>query len=198
MNSVSVKQSDEMIKLFKSKTSIDVSSNIGEESSFDIKKGLSIYLKILLNYLQLISIVENLELKWPFYAKSYLNVYTNMGSVSTQTVSLECILNDLEYNVESLYVETIFSILLPFITFFIALSSLIVLHFLTRRAKQTTRFIVIVIVASIFLQPTIVKMLYKNMICKKIDSDYFLSANLQIECESDDRNKWLIKNQKLQ
>ena len=181
-----------MLNKYKFNTSVGVSSSGKDIDFFDFKKGVSIYLKIMLNYLQLISIIQNIDLRWPFYAKTYFDVYKNMGGVSTQTVSLECILNDLDYNMESLYVETIFSISLPFLTFFFALIFIILVQMLNNHKKQhiLRRLIVVLIVSSIFLQPNIINMLYKNMVCKKIDSEYFLSSKMTIKCYSDDRTNW--------
>lgn len=156
---------------------------------FDIKKGVSIYLKIILNYIQSISIIQSLELKWPFYVKSYMNVYNNAGSVSTQVISLDCMVNDYDLNIEMIYASTVFSIILPFFCFFISFFALTTVYFLTKKS-QKIRFIVIVIVGSIFLQPTIIKILFENLICKKINGISYLSSNLKIECDSDSHINW--------
>jgi hypothetical protein len=177
-----------MIKKFNLSKSFGKVSETNEHSFFDLKKGISIYLKILMNYLQSISIVQSLELKWPFYAKAYLYAYSNMGNVSTKTVSLGCILNDLGYNIDAIYVETIFTISIPFITFLVAVFLLMVINFVTKRTKRMTRMIVILIVSSIFLQPSIIRILYQNIVCKKIDEKNLLADNLNINC--DDQNKW--------
>ena len=133
-----------------------------------------------------------MELKWPFYAQTYFNIYTNMGSVSTRSISLECVLNDIESKVNSLYVETIFALSIPFLTFLLAFLILIVLSDLLYKKKQTARYIVVVIVSSIFLQTTIIRMLYNNLFCEEIDGSFYLSLNLEIECQSEERNKWLL------
>lgn len=163
-----------------------------EENIFDIKKGVTIYLKILLNYLQLISIIQNFDLKWPFYVKEYLNIYSSVGNLSDQSISFECLLADYGISVQPIYFQTFFMILIPFITYlfsFILLYIKIVI-FHKNRKELSTKFIVILIVSSIFLQPNLIKFLYKNLICKKIDDDYLLIQNYNINCNSDTHSKW--------
>ena len=186
-----MKQSDQLIKKLTSHATMKTvkDSNNKEDDMFDMKKGVSIYLKIMLNYIQSISIIQSLELKWPYYVKSYMNVYSNAGSVSTQVISLDCMVNDYNINVETIYAETVFSIILPFFCFFISFVALSTVY-LIRKKSQKIRFIVIVIVGSIFLQPTILKILFKNLVCKKINEISYLSANLKIKCDSDSHVNW--------
>ena len=167
----------------------DSTNNDGGDDMFDMKKGVSIYLKIMLNYIQSISIIQSLELKWPFYVKSYMNVYSNAGSVSTQVISLDCMVNDYNIDVETIYAETVFSITLPFLCFFISFFALATVY-LIKKKSQKIRFIVIVIVGSIFLQPMILKILFKNLVCKQINEISYLAGNLKIKCDSSEHINW--------
>ena len=188
----SVKQSDQLIKRLTSYASMKVvkdATNDRGDDMFDMKKGVSIYLKIMLNYIQSISIIQSLELKWPYYVKSYMNVYSNAGSVSTQVISLDCMVNDYNIHVETIYAETVFSIILPFLCFLISFIALCIVHVITKKS-QKIRFIVIVIVGSIFLQPMIIKILFKNLVCKQINETSFLISNLKIQCDSDSHINW--------
>ena len=64
----------------------------------ELRKGMSIYMKILLNYLQMLTIVQSFDLKWPFYVKNYLNFFASVGGgISPQVISVDCLLND--YNI---------------------------------------------------------------------------------------------------
>ena len=173
------------------------SKNVNEVNNedsdiFDIKKGVTIYLKILLNYLQLISIIHSFDLKWPFYVKEYLNIYSSAGNLSDQAISFECLLFDYEISIKPVYFQTCFTILIPFTTYLLAfiLLFLKLVLFHKKRRELNTKFVVIVIVSSIFLQPNIIKVLYKNLICKKIDDDYLLTHNYSINCNSDSHSKW--------
>ena len=163
---------------------------------FDSKKEISVYLKILLNYLQMISIIQSLELKWPFYVSNYLNIYSNLGGVSTQIISFDCLLQDSNIEIESIYIQTILAIILPFAIFLISIIALGVKYFrnikIKKQQSQKTRFVVVVIVVSIFLQPSIIKTLFDNITCKQIDDSKYLKANFLINCESSSQKTWVI------
>lgn len=54
------------------------------------KKMVSSGFKILINYIQMISILSTFDLKWPYYAKDYLLGQSFLGMISTQIFNLEC------------------------------------------------------------------------------------------------------------
>lgn len=196
--SVSVKQSDQLLQKYNSSISNSSKQKTGSKKSsrnnfFDMKKGASIYLKILLNYLQMIAIVQNMELKWPFYVKDYLNVYSNVGgSVSSNILSFDCFLQDFDIDTEPIYIQTALTTSIPFIMIFL---SLIVLVFIYLKSKksQNIRIIVIIVVVSIFMQPSIIKSLFDNMVCKKIYSNNYLASDFRIQCDETNQKKWLLK-----
>ena len=187
---MSVKQSDkvtEQLRSFKENNSANSNRN---NATFDIKKGVSVYLKILLNYLQMISIIESLNLKWPVYLQNFLNIHSNIGGVSTEALSLECFLQDQNIQINVIYVQTLLRLILPFAIFFVSI--LILVRSRKDRRKQINRSIVVLIIVSIFFQPSIIKSLFDNVTCEKFEDKQYLKADLLIDCESDSKNNWVI------
>lgn len=167
--------------------------DFNEFDFFDGKKAASTYLKIFLNYIQSISIVLNLGMKFPFYAKEYFKVYSIFGNVSSQTISFDCFLQDYQINIQAIYFETFFSIGLPYvITFSSGFILIAIFYFWKKKKFEIHKFVAIIIVSSIFLQPTIITMLYKNMVCKKLNSNSLLTTNLEIDCDSYSHKQWYI------
>ena len=157
----------------------------------DMNIGLSIYLKLFLNYLQMVSIIQSLELNWPFYVRNYLNLYSNIGGVSTQIISFDCLLQNYKIKIEPVYIQTLLTLFLPFGIFFITLAILLLL-FIVKRRSQLIRFIVTIVVVSIFLQPPIIKALFDNLICKQIENNQVLQIDMTIDCNSDGHYKWVF------
>ena len=156
------------------------------------KKTLSIYLKILLNYLQMLSIMQSFELKWPFYVRNYLNFFSSVGGgISAQAISVDCLLEDYDLDIVSLYAQTVVISILPFFVYFVTILILGFMYFRTRRS-QTVRFVVIVIVVSIFLQPSILKMLFDNLQCKTIEERSFLIQNMGVSCDENSYTSWVF------
>ena len=189
-----MRQSDKTVEMMKTQLEKSKTMKLSASTTnrtFDPKKGISVYLKILLNYLQMISIIQSLDLKWPFYVRSYLNVYSNFGGVSTQILSFDCLLQDHNIETESIYIQTILAVGLPFAIFLISIFVLALIYW-RKKKTQKIRFIVVVIVVSIFLQPSIVKTLFDNLTCKQIDGSRYLKANFLINCDTKTQETWVI------
>lgn len=161
-----------------------------ESSKISGKKGIAIYLRILMNYFQSIRLVNNIGLKWPYYVRNFLDFYSSAGNISRKTVSIDCLLNNYNLNIKSIYVQTSFSIIFPFLSYLIAL--LILLLKLRSRKIQSlfTEFIVIVIVSSIFLQPNIIESIFESIVCKKLDQTDYLLSDMSIYCNEKNHQQW--------
>lgn len=180
-----MKQSEKLIKEF------SLNDTVNSNSANHLRKGLSIYMKILLNYLQMLSIIQSFELNWPFYARSYFNFFSSVGGgISTQVISIDCLLNDYQLDVVALYGQTLIISVLPFIIY-IAAAIVLGMIYLFKKKGQSIRFIVIVIVTSVFLQPNIIKILFDNLSCKTFDNNSYLTHDMSISCDSDSHITWV-------
>ena len=150
----------------------------------------SIYFKILLNYFQSISIINNFDLKWPYYAKGYVRSFSSAGSFSSDAFSFDCFLYDHEIKTSEIIFKTIFFSLFPIILNLVSFVFFYLLYWKTKKS-QKNRFIVVYIVSSIFLQPAILKLLFQNLICMKIDDQSYLKSNLEENCNDSSYNLWL-------
>ena len=167
-------------------------SNEKTVETFDMKKGLSIYQKIFLNYIQMIAIINGLDLKWPNYLKDFYNVFTNVSGASGQLVSLDCILYDHGFQGETIYPKTILTILFPFAIIFMAFLIIFLLYLVKKKRNQINRFFSAVIITSVFFQPSIIQKLYQILSCKTMGKTKFISSVLTIECYTDDYNYWVL------
>lgn len=163
---------------------------IDNEFYFDIKKATSIYQKILLNYMQMISIVYSMDLKWPFYLRSYLGGYSYIGGASGQALSFDCLLHDYNVDMNKLYASTLIIIIFPLVLIVIASSILFVFYFITQK-NQTRRLFSVIIIFSVFFQSSINQKLFQNITCKQFDEKMYLSAALTIDCDSSDHKSWV-------
>ena len=59
-------------------------------SAFKPKKKHSVYIKILLNYLQLVTLIENFDLSWPQAILEMRNVHETAGTVGDHVLSFDC------------------------------------------------------------------------------------------------------------
>lgn len=138
--------------------------------------------------MQSISIIQDLNFKWPILIKRFLNLFSTGGNFS-QGISFQCSLYDFKIDLEDIYFKTIFLVALPFVIFMLAGAFLLFLGFYQKKS-QGSRFIVIIIVSSIFLQPNIIKTLFENLICTEANGKWFLKTNMDINCESSSYLLW--------
>ena len=177
ISSLSIRQSE---KLIKSHSLI----------LLDTKIGLAIQMKIFLNYLQMISIIYSFDLKWPDYVMDYFNIFSFIGGVSTQVISLDCLLQDYQIEIQSIYIQTILNIMMPFNIVFIA-GFILTILLIKKREFRGIRMIIVTIVVSIFLQPPIIKSLFDNLKCITIEKQNLLYVNMLIDCDSNEHKKWV-------
>ena len=148
----------------------------------------SINIKIILNYLQSISIVQDLNLKWPIIVKQFINLFSTAGNFS-QGISFQCSLFYFNIGLEDIYFKTIFLIALPFVIFL--LSGLFLFCFgVWKKKPQGIRFIVIIVVSSIFFQPNIIKTLFESLMCMEANGKWFLIVNKDINCNTSGYSFW--------
>jgi hypothetical protein len=159
---------------------------------FDMKKGLSIYQKIFLNYIQLIAIINGLDLKWPNYLKDFYNVSSNVSGGSGQLLSLDCVLYDYGFQGETIYPKTILTIIFPFAIIFVAFGIILLLFLLKKKRNQMNRYFCSIIITSVFFQPSIIQKLYENLSCKTMGNSKYVSSVLTLECYTESYNLWVI------
>lgn len=159
---------------------------------FDMKKGLSIYQKIFLNYIQMIAIINGLDLKWPNYLKDFYNVFTNVSGASGQLLSIDCVLYDHGFQGETIYPKTILTIIFPFAIIAGAFIIIYLFYLIKKKKNQIiNRLFSAVIITSVFFQPSIIQKLYQNLSCKTMGKGKFIASVLTIECYTDDYNYWV-------
>lgn len=157
---------------------------------FNIKKGGSIYLKILMNYLQIIAIIQSIDLRWPYYAKDFLKVNSQVASVTNEVLSFDCIIYDYQIKQDPIHIKALIGVMLPVIIFF-AISNIFLLNYFKSGKSQKNRIIMSLVVMCIFLQPSILKQLFDNLNCKQIGTENFLSKQMNLRCDDDSHKRWV-------
>ena len=142
----------------------------------------------------MIAIIHSLELKWPFYVTTYLRVSGNIGTVSTQLFSLDCLISDYDLNIEVIYLKALSNILIYVGFIFGAASILIIKHVFNKKKDETSKLIILVIVISILIQPNSIKDTSDIFNCQSISDKNYLIQEMKVECFTPDHTRWVIYN----
>ena len=178
-NRIQVKNSDKII----------LDNSLLKSSKFNGRKSLFIYIKILVNYFQMIAIANALQLKWPYQIQVFMKNTSFVGGFSSEIFSFECLLDDFELH--PFYMKTGFLLILPFALFLIAFIVLLIIY-LKNHKSQVSRFIVVVVCISIFFQPSIVFQIFNNISCTKIDGKHYITKEMTIDCDDENYREWVI------
>lgn len=159
----------------------------------------SVYLKGILNYSQILAIIITINFKLPFYVYSYFEIAGFLGSLSSQTLSFDCILNDFLIQGSSVHIKFFIFAILPFFIWFLLILFGLIRDLKNRKKSMNKeKMITYFIIISNYLQPFILQTIFDNLNCKELDGQFYLYKDMTINCESENHQFLVIfsKNNK--
>ncbi|CAG9312680.1 unnamed protein product [Blepharisma stoltei] len=145
---------------------------------------MSIYMKILLNYLQLITPISAFKLNWSSEVLALFEFQSNTDYIQPQIYSVQCLLQKYSSQ-QSTYFETLFiTALIPFVLIIL----LIIFWMILKLVKSSfptfwDDFISTCIILLFLLHSSIVKKMFASMNCTEINNgEYWLEEDLDIKC----------------
>ena len=154
-------------------------------------KKISVYMKILLNYFQMISFIKSLDVKWPFFVEEYLKSAAFISSVSTSILSIDCLVDQYGIAGEIIHLKAAFSSILPFCLLFLVLL-IMFFQLKFKRKNQFNKTWLAFFVISIFMHPNILQSLFDNVTCLEFGDKQYLQKQLDLDCDSDNHKEWVL------
>jgi len=143
----------------------------------------SIYLKILMNYLQLVLLTADFKLNWPEIVQQLFEVQNSAGGVTEQAFSVDCFLADNQSTSSSYYRKMTIMVILPIALVLLSVLFWTVIAIKKREKRLLTRELAATIVILFFLiHPNLVKMLFSMFSCEAVNGDYWLTVDMAIPC----------------
>lgn len=138
------------------------------------------HLKMMINFLQIISLNKDLQLNWPEQIRNFFEAQLKIGDPSNEFFSFECLLsNDV---IDIIYLKLILIFFLPY--FMILL--LILLFAIMSLLKKRTFFNYVIPSCTIncfILQPIVINACFGILSCSEIDpQEYYLTFFKNSEC----------------
>lgn len=146
----------------------------------------SIFLKILVNYIQLTAVSSQFNMNWPHYALSLFNVQDNVSKVSMQLFSMDCFLDNgsSEAQRDAYYKKMVFIATIP-----IGILAVSVLFWgsmaIITQAKGYIKYQMLnsVVVLFFIAHPSIITFMFDAFNCRSIlPGEYWLHSYLNIRC----------------
>ena len=139
-----------------------------------------IYNKILINYLQTISLIKNLDLNWPSVISDFFQAHYVLGNVPAYVYSFEC-LTSKNALIPAIYLQVIFVTITPIVGYLV----LKLFWFIVSKRKKTSisnHYLTSSLVLFNLLLPTIVNVASKIITCVSVDGTYYISSDLFYQC----------------
>ena len=197
-SSISIKQCDNYMgkSSFLTKEKLNFTHNLKNvktfHNHFKTKQKISVNLRIIFNFFQLIAIVQNIDFHWPFVLKNFFTFYVYI-CFTNQIFSLDCLFHDHSISENnSIYYKLCITEFFPFILIIFSGMILLLIYFKGNKS-QISRFIVAVLIIFIFFQPSVISQLLELLSCRSINDGDYLSRYLIYKCYTEEHLKWVIK-----
>jgi hypothetical protein len=157
----------------------------------------SIYLKIFVNYLQLVLLTTQLSLEWPSFVNELFSIQNSAGTLSDQFLNVDCYLGDSSNDdaYKDLYFDKLKVIALIPVIFSLAATAFWTVHFAVRRDKGVFRrqWVATLVVLFFLIHPNILRSNFSYFSCTEIQSgEFWLNENLDIRCFDSKHNSFAL------
>ena len=155
-------------------------------SAKKLRSYFSIFIKILLNYIQLVMLTASFQLQWPRYAEELFKVQQSAGSITEQIFSVDCFLDSSEDDSQAKTVRSklIMMSVLPMIL--LAGSVLFWMPFaliLRKPAYLKNELATTMVILFFLIHPSMIKFMFDYFNCKELDAgQLWMNSYLNIPC----------------
>ena len=146
----------------------------------------TILIKILMNYIQIISIVTSFNFEWPDFAMQYLKIQETAGSLSQQSFSFDCFIAE-KYgrsNSQVYFDKLLLYLMMPGVIILVCLFCWSVVGLIRLDSKYIkNHFVGSVVIILFILHSIIVKISLAPFSCTEIaQGEYWLNDDMSIRC----------------
>ena len=141
-----------------------------------------IFMKLLINYSQILSLSKEINLSWTATIGYFLDAITRMSDISHQFFSFDCLLSSSKFSDNIILFKLILVFCFPLIVGFMLVINLFILRFF-KRFDFKDNLIFSFIFVCYLIQPIIIYYAFLFISCTEIDPNkYYFSSYLATEC----------------
>ena len=152
---------------------------------------MSVNFRIFFDYVQMISIIQNIKFQWPVNLNNYFNVFSYL-SFTTQIFSFDCIIFDYGITFSSVYIKLLFVEIMPF---FICSTFLSVIWLFgwKKQSKdiKVIKSIVVIFVVFTYSQISTISKLFDIISCIEINNSSYLASDFRFVCWTQEHKLWV-------
>ena len=142
----------------------------------------AVYLKVLMNYLQLVMLMGSFNLSWPAITKQLLDIQNSGGGFSERLFTTDCLYENFDEN-EAYFTKVALMSSVPLIFFSLSSLGWVVVAVLKRSVSYLTRHLVSSGLVLFFLvHPSVMRVMLGVFNCEEIQPGENWVASLQVRC----------------
>ena len=168
------------------------------------------FMKILINYTQIISLASNFKIRWPDSSKALFQASSQVSFAISEIFSVECFLalGEKHYGISIFLIKYIIISLVPFIIFLnwvVCYGSATLFENIKKAKairqqkifeKPESKSITIILVIIVFLQPNMLKFFLMLFICNNLyredNPEYYLTSDYSLQCWDNNHLKYAL------
>ena len=152
---------------------------------------LAIYVKILMNYTQMMIIAASLNMRWPSYASTFLNAQIMVGNAAEQVFSVDCLLQKV-YPDQLLFMKVTMTSILPVALMLLGVLAWLLIAMCKSIALFKEKLVATFVMILFILHTTITKTEFSVFPCKELKSgELWLERDLNQRCWSTQHTRFI-------
>ena len=173
------------------KTRDKLDDSILHSTEKNIKGKISVNFRILFDYLQMVSIIQNVRFQWPIYLTKYLKVYSYL-SFTNQFFSFDCFTYEYEISISPVFLKLIFAQMTPFFN-----CAIFILYFCLFQGKKSekdiklTKAVIVIFVVFTYSQLSAINKLFEMISCDEINNVSYLNIDFHFVCWTNEHQYWV-------
>jgi len=151
------------------------------------------YLKILVNYAQMVVVAAGLNVNWPGFVSVFLNGQETVGSVAEQLFSYECLAQEFSTTEDMFYRKIAAATVLPCVLFLGAVLIWLGLRLCTKMKYLLHKSVASLVMILFMLHPNITKSTFAIFACTEIKQEQFwVTADMSLRCWEFEHVKFIL------
>jgi len=151
------------------------------------------YLKIFVNYVQMVVVAAGLNVNWPGFVSLFLNGQETVGSVAEQLFSYECLAQEFATNSGMFYRKIAANTALPGILFLGAACIWTGLRIFTQMKSLLNKSVASLVMILFMLHPSISKSTFAIFACTQIkNNELWVTADMSLRCWDYEHVKYIL------
>jgi len=152
---------------------------------------LAIYVKILMNYTQMMIIAASLNMRWPSYASTFLNAQIMVSNAAEQVFSVDCLLQKV-YPDQLLFMKVTMTSILPVALMLLGVLAWLLIAMCKSIALFKEKLVATFVMILFLIHTTITKTEFSVFPCKELKSgELWLERDLNQRCWSTQHTRFI-------